>query len=96
MASDLNHAHLIVNAHACPRAATYGHILELTLDLSRKLSPKWRGGPIFCSGPFFAKVLFLPIAIMVLKLCTVKVENSGNARSDPFSQIWSHIIIIGN
>ena len=35
--------------------------------------------------------MFMPIAAIVWKLCIVKVENSVNARSVPFCQIWSHI-----
>ena len=29
---------------------TWAHIFKKTLDLRRKLRPKWGGGPIFCSG----------------------------------------------
>ena len=48
-------APLIVNAHACSRATTCGRILELTLDLSRKLSPKWGVGQYSVVGPFLRR-----------------------------------------
>ena len=48
------------------RAATHACIFELTLDLCRKLSPKWGGGPIFCSGPSFVGVWYYAIKSMMM------------------------------
>ena len=33
-------------------------LISPRLDLSRKLSPKWGGGPTFCSGPSFTRVRY--------------------------------------
>ena len=58
---------------------------------ARHANPEVSGGLEFLASIYQT---FMTIATIVLKLCTIKVENSVNAQSAPFCQIWSQNLMV--